>query len=428
MSINMPSGSAAAGGMPGLSGRRVALAVLVLSFNFGVVFFDRNAVGFLIPFIQEDLSLTSTQIGALAAALALTWALSGYIIGHLADHYGRRKMILLLSTTAFSLASFVTGAAWSFATLLMARLLMGMAEGAVMPVSQSITADTVPEGRRGIAMGVMQAFGSNLLGGMIAPLVLVGLATQFGWRTTFYLTAIPGLVCVLLMMLFVPEPAQHRHHEDEEAGRPTHLIGLLLHGNVLLCCLISICLVAYNSICWYFAPMFLTRDLGMAPQEMSWLVSVLGLSAVITAFTVPALSDRLGRKPVMILFSLIGMIMPLSMLYLPTGFATLAPAFFFGWAVLGVYPIFMAIVPIETVGRASGARVVGAVLGVGELFGGVFGPGLAGFIADMTTQTAPFWMMAALTLIAAILSFGLRETAPVVRARRDARLGAKTVS
>lgn len=394
--------------------RRPALAVLALSLNFGIVFFDRNAIGFLVPFIQADLHMSSAQIGMLAAVLALTWALSGYAIGHLADQHGRRKLIIIVSTTVFSLSSFITGAAWSFATLMMARLLMGLAEGGVMPVSQSLTADIVPERRRGLAMGVMQAFGSNLLGGMIAPLLLIGLASQLGWRTTFYLTVLPGLACVLLLIWLVPDVpnAPHKPSGRDGSDARTSALGMMLQRNIVLCCIVSVCLVAYNSICWYFVPLYLTEGKGMSTQAMSWLIATLGFSAVITAFAVPALSDKWGRKPVMLLFTLIGLIMPLSAIYLPAGFISLAPWFFIGWTVLGVYPIFMSIIPVETVGRGDAAKVLGLVVGAGELLGGVLGPILAGIAADMTDHTAPLWIMALLTGLSALASLGLQETAP----------------
>lgn len=397
---------------PALGSSKVVIAVLALSINFGVVFFDRNAVGFLIPFIQPDLKLTNTEIGALAGVLAFAWAISGYAIGHLADKYGRRKLIILVSTAIFSFSSFITGIAWSFASLFVARLLMGLSEGAVMPVSQSLTSELVPETRRGLAMGAMQAFGSNLLGGMVAPLVLVGLASQFGWRATFYMTAVPGLICVGLVALLVPDSRKVRSSDGHAAPHEPLRLSKLFGRNIVLCCLISICLVAYNSICWYFVPVFLTQERGLNAGVMSWLVAMLGLSAVCTAFLVPGLSDKLGRKPVMIVFSAIGVLMPMSALLLPASFVAMAPGFFIGWAVLGVYPIFMSIIPIETVGSASAAKVLGLVVGTGELFGGGLGPSVAGFVSDLSDLSAALWIMAALSAIAAVLSLGLIETAP----------------
>ena len=57
------------------------LLIALLSFNFGVVFFDRNALSFLTPFIQPELQLTNTQIGLFASALSFSWAVAGLFIG-----------------------------------------------------------------------------------------------------------------------------------------------------------------------------------------------------------------------------------------------------------------------------------------------------------------------------------------------------------
>ena len=56
------------------------LLVGLLSLNFGIVFFDRNALNFLMPFVQPDLNLSNTEIGLLASALSFTWAISGYYL------------------------------------------------------------------------------------------------------------------------------------------------------------------------------------------------------------------------------------------------------------------------------------------------------------------------------------------------------------
>ena len=147
----------------GSAGYQVMLAGL-LSINFGIVFFDRNASNFLMPFIQPDLHLNNTQVGLLAAALSLTWAIAAFGIGLVSDKTGSRKGLLILATLAFSVCSFLTGIASTFAMILGARLLMGVAEGGIMPISQSLIATEVEPRHRGLAMGVTQNFGSNLFG------------------------------------------------------------------------------------------------------------------------------------------------------------------------------------------------------------------------------------------------------------------------
>ena len=90
--------------------------------------------------------------------------------------------------------------------MLGARLLMGVAEGGVMPISQSMIAAEVSRSHRGLAMGVTQNFGSNLLGSFVAPVALVAFATAYGWRDAFFLAGIPGLISVVLMWRLIREP------------------------------------------------------------------------------------------------------------------------------------------------------------------------------------------------------------------------------
>src|SRR5688572_13207074 len=175
---------------------------------FGVVFFDRNAMAYLAPFIAKDLGLSNTQIGMLASALSLTWALSAFGVSAYSDATGRRKSVLLVCIVVFSLSSLGSGLAASFAMLLLTRLLMGLSEGGILPISQSLLALESSHARRGLNMGVMQNFGSNLLGSFAAPLILVAVANAWHWRAAFFIAAVPGLLCALLVARYVREPVR----------------------------------------------------------------------------------------------------------------------------------------------------------------------------------------------------------------------------
>jgi ACS family hexuronate transporter-like MFS transporter len=396
--------------------RYQVMLVGLLSLNFGILFFDRNALNFLMPFVQPDLGLNNTQVGMLASALSLTWAISGFLIGRLSDRTGSRKAIIVVATLAFSLCSFVSGIASSFLMLLGARLLMGFAEGGVLPISQSLTAFEVSPERRGLAMGVMQNLGSNLLGSTAAPLLLVAIATAYGWRSAFFVAALPGLVLAAAIWLFVREP-RLAIAGDENTHERLSIADAFAERNILLCALISILLVSYLVICWAFMPLFLTQVRGFDPSVMGWLMATLGISAGIGSFVVPGISDLVGRKPVMVLVPLIGVILPLGAMFMNGSPWLLAVIFFFGWALNGVFPMFMATIPSETVDPRHTATVLGLVMGTGEVFGGVLGPSLAGVAADRFGLDAVLWIMMGLCVVAGLLAIGLRETAPRIVAR-----------
>ena len=384
--------------------------VLLLSINFGILFFDRNALNFLMPFVQPDLKLSNTQVGMLASALSLTWALSGIFIGAMSDRAGKKKIFIVVAGIAFSLCSFISGIATSFFMLLGARLLMGAAEGAVMPISHSIVAAEVSPERRGLAMGVAQNLGSNFFGSFVAPVVLVAFATTFGWRNSFLLAGLPGLIFAALIWFLVQDPeAEAGAHQS---GDRLTLAEALKHRNMVICILMSICLVSYLVITWAFMPLFLTQSRGFTPEVQGWLMGVLGISATLGSFIVPAISDKVGRRPVMIIIPFIGVILPLAAMFLGGSPWALVPFFFFGWALNGIFPLFMATIPSETLPPRYTATATGIVMGLGEVIGGVLSPTLAGRAADSFGLNAPLWIILGLTVLAGLLAFGLIETAP----------------
>ena len=397
------------------------MLVTLLSVNFGIVFFDRNALNFLMPFVQPELGLSNTQVGILASALSLTWACAAFGIGVISDRTGSRKGLLILATLAFSACSFLSGLAGSFAALLGARLLMGAAEGGIMPISQAMIAAEVTPERRGLAMGVTQNFGSNLLGSFVAPVLLVAFATAYGWRNAFFLAGIPGLLAAMLMWKLISEPAVPAGTPSRGAeGSAMTWAQAFKERNVLICAVMGVLLVSYLVVCWAFMPLYLTQVRGFDAQTMGWLMGTLGISATVGAFLVSGLSDRIGRRPLMIAMPLIGVILPLGAMYFDGSIWVLAAIFFVGWGLTGIFPLFMATVPSESVDRRHIATVLGVCMGTGEIIGGVLSPSIAGFAADLAGLQAPLWIMLGLAIAGGLLALGLRETAPRVVMRRHA--------
>jgi predicted MFS family arabinose efflux permease len=301
--------------------------------------------------------------------------------------------------------------------LLGARLLMGAAEGGIAPISQTLTALAVSPGRRGLAMGTMQNFGSNFLGSFVAPVLLVGFASAYGWHRAFFLAGIPGLISALLLWRFVREPPAIREPGTDAAF---HLRAreILANRNIILCALISVLLVSYLVVCWAFMPLFLTQVRGFSPTTMSWLMGTLGISATLGSFIVPGVSDYIGRKPVMVVTSFMGVILPLGAIFSGGSAWILAAIFFLGWSLTSIFPLFMGTVPSETIDLRHMTTAMALVMGAGEVFGGVLSPTLAGWAADKAGLEAPLWIMLGLCLTAGVLALFLHETAPAVLSRR----------
>ena len=403
------------------SGRYQVLLVALLSINFGIVFFDRNALGFLMGSIQPELGLSETQVGLLSSALSLTWSLAAFGMGAFSDSIGNRKIPLILTTIAFCACSVVTGLAHSFLLLLAARMLMGVAEGGVMPISHAMIVTEVDPKHRGIAQGIAQNFGSNFLGSVIAPTVLVAFAAAYGWRNAFFLAGIPGLVTALLILLLLREPPRPAVRPSARAKKESWL-AVLKERNVLVCCVLAILLVSYLVVCLTFLPKYLLNVRHFDPGTMSLLMATLGVSATIGSFAISGLSDRIGRRPVMIAMPLIGVVLPLAAMSFDGSVWLLGAMFFAGWGLVGIFPLFMATVPSESVSPARVATALGLCMGTGEVLGGVLSPALAGMAADRWGANMPFWIMIGLTIAAGLVAMLLVETAP--RKRRTEPLAA----
>jgi predicted MFS family arabinose efflux permease len=258
----------------------------------------------------------------------------------------------------------------------------------------------------------LQNFGSNLLGSFAAPLVLVSIAQHWSWRSAFFLAGIPGLVMAVLIARYVHEPARTPDPTPRRALATTSDFALLRYRNMLLCVLMSIFMVAWMVLGWAFLPLFYVKARQLSADEMKVLMSLLGLSAAFFSFIVPGLSDRLGRRPVVVVCNLIGVLVPLAALYFHGSLYLLGILIFLGWAASGTFPLFMATIPAETVPPRYVATAVGLAVGIGEVLGGVSAPAVAGSAADYYGLRAPLLIEAGCALTGAVLALALKETAP----------------
>jgi MFS transporter, ACS family, hexuronate transporter len=394
------------------------LVVVLMGAAFGFVFFDRLALNFLSPFLVPELQLNNTQLGALAGGLALTWAIAGYAVGTLSDYFQNRKTLLVCAIVIFSICSVGSGLANSFLTLLAARLVMGFAEGPVLPIAQSIMAAESSEHRRGFNMGVLQNFFSALLSNFAAPLVLVAIGQIYGWRSAFYIAAVPGFVVAALIVAFIREPSSGAAPISTASARNTiPLSTMLKHRNIWVCAIVSCLMVSWLLIQITFLPIYLVQVRGLSPSAMSVAVAATGIATAASSIIVPALSDRFGRRPILILSGIVGVIAPVTTVMFDGPLPLMVLFMGVGYLAIGSFSLFMATVPSETIPPTHVATALGFIMGVGELAGGFAGPALAGIASDVFGPSSSMWIAATLCICAGSLCLMLDETAPRVLER-----------
>jgi MFS family permease len=387
--------------------------LLILALVNGVVALDRLAVNFLSPYIIADLGLSNTQLGLLSSALSGAISISGLLFAALADRTGKQKTILVCMLIAFSLMSGGAGIAISFATLFLARLALGVTEGPLVPLTQTIMGAASAPTRRGFNMGTMQIGGAFLVGAMLGPILAVQFAERIGWQATFFLSALPGLVSALLVVLFVRQPVQARSSASETATAPAELPSireLLRSRNLLLSMAIASLFTAWITIQNVFLPRYLTELMGYTPQTMSWMLSLSGLGGLVGGVLIPALSDRFGRKPMTVLTGFASVLVPLALLTVASAPAMLGIAFVVGGLVVGCAPLVCAIIPSESVAPGRVTTAVALSMCSAELVGGVLSPPLAGLAADAWGLRAPFYLDIILALACGLLALALKET------------------
>ncbi|MEU6723722.1 MFS transporter [Nonomuraea wenchangensis] len=402
--------------------------LVILFLSFGFVFFDRQALSFLAPYMDAEFGLSNAQLGTLSGVLALTWALAGMFAGRLSDALGRRKPILVAAVVLFSLFSASSGLMGGFAGLLAARALMGTAEGAVLPMAQSLMVEASRESRRGFNMGLLQGSSAGLLGGIVAPLVVVWIAETWNWRVAFYVTIIPGLVVAALIWRFVRERSPRTlpetpREQQQEAAVKVPLREVLKLRNIVVCMLIACCYLTWFVTIITFTPTYLTEVKGFDPGTMSGVMTCLGVAWVLWGFATPAISDRIGRKPALIGFTVLAVCCPLAVVYVESP-VLLGAIMVVTYTGLGCFTLFMATIPAETVPRAALATALGVIMGVGELAGGFLGPMVAGWASDQWGLQAAMFIAAGGAVAVVALCFALKETAPAVLRRRAAAVPA----
>jgi MFS family permease len=148
------------------------------------------SVLYLAPFVAPDLHLSHAQVGLLASALALARAGSGLIFGAVSDRIGRRP-VLIPTVFLFSVFSWLSGIARSFAELLTMRTLMGIAEGPTWPTMTSMIEASSEPKSRGRNIGIVVS-ASALAGLALAPILTTQIAARFGWRAAFFVTGRSG--------------------------------------------------------------------------------------------------------------------------------------------------------------------------------------------------------------------------------------------
>ncbi len=322
-----------------LAGATTAL-VLLTALNF-VNYIDR----YILPGVQEQIkhefSISDAQIGRLTLWFMVAYMATSPVTGWLGDRFPRKPMIVL-AALFWSGINFFTASVHSYDSLNLRHAALGVGEASFGIFAPSLLADFYPPAQRNrvltifnIAIPVGAALG-YLIGGSVGQ--------RYGWRSSFVVSAVPGVLIALMISVWMKEPARGGLRESgARSGKGT--VRSLLRNPAYLCSIGGYAAVTFSlgGISWWM-PSFLQRVSGRSQSSAAFLMGaitvVTGLSGTVLGgalaqrwsrrtpkalYLLPAIGAALAVPPALLCFfgpkslTLVGLALAIFLIFLGTG-------------------------------------------------------------------------------------------------------------
>lgn len=183
-------------------------ALVVLAAISTVGFIDRIVVNVLVEPIKTEFGLTDGQVSLMGVAFTVLNIGAGLLVARAAERM-RRLTLISVGTLLWSGATALCGWAGGWIQLLAARMGVGLGEAIGLPSLQSVISDYFPANKRGMAMSVLAL--APALGALVGFMGGGWIAQHFGWRETFLVAAVPGVVLAAVAWFMVAEPKRGAH-------------------------------------------------------------------------------------------------------------------------------------------------------------------------------------------------------------------------
>ena len=281
-----------------------AFALVLLTVVYGFNFIDRQIVGILAPFIQDDLGLSNTQLGLLIGfAFALFYTVIAIPIAWLADRYNRVN-ILSIALATWSGFTALTGMATNFWQIGLARMGVGIGEAGGSPPSHSIISDMYPKEERAGALGVYaMGIPFGIMAAYFATASLMGSGGDVDWRRIFIFLGLTGIALAGIVRLTLKEPSRGAMELDDDVQIAKLPFIESLRSLLKIPAWWAMCFgIAFGSFVSYASSAFQTKFLiALDPSfDFKTMVILLGIMNGTTyaggAFFGARLADKWGAK------------------------------------------------------------------------------------------------------------------------------------
>lgn len=376
---------------------------------FTIVFdgYDLVVYGSVVPLLMKEWKLSPIEAGALGSYALFGMMLGAMIFGPLADRIGRKKVILVC-VAIFSLFTGVVGFATGPMQFGIFRFIAGLGLGGVMPNAVAMMSEFSPKKIKSTMVSIM--FSGYSLGGMLAAGLSIALLPSFGWKSVFFVGALP-LLALPLMMKHLPETAEFllSKNQKDKVGQLLHqvdptyvyqsgdeyivelpqkksgspLVKLFENGRSLSTVMFWIAffmclLMIYGLNTWLPK---LMAEAGYPLGSSLTFLFVLNFGAIFGAVIGGWMADHWSPKKVLVLFYLLAGISLTLLGFKSNTFVLYVLVAIAGAATIGTQIIANAFVSVyyPTLMRST---AIGWALGVGRI-GAIVGPTMGGILLSM---------------------------------------------
>lgn len=270
--------------------------------------FDFFLVIVTVPHIAKDFHAGVRDVAVAVTITLMLRPLGALIFGWFADKYGRR-LPLMIDVGLYSVLELATAFAPNITVFIILRALYGVAMGGEWGLGAALAMEALPAERRGLFSGILQE--GYAVGYLLAAVVLAVLFVHIGWRGMFVIGVLPALL-IFFIRTSVPESPAWLAGKAERLAGGVHPLLNALRTRWPLFLYAILFMAAFNYMSHGtqdLYPTFLTLQHGFSPALVGTLTAVMNVGAIVGGITFGWLSQRWGRRNMIVVCALLGIVL-----------------------------------------------------------------------------------------------------------------------
>ena len=378
-------------------GRNQLAATVVLGHAIKHIY-NSGLQSILLPEIKLGLGLSATQLGTLAFSRQATGWFSTVGAGYLGDRFANRASLMLgTSLTLMGVSFFLAGSAPTYWLMFLAMLLVGVGPSLYHPPAIGALSRRFPE-KRGFAISLHGTGGS--VGEVLGPLVAAGALTFLMWRDVLRVSVFPAILAAFVIWAMMRSVPGEFPGSSSARSYLSSLTTLLRKRTMLLLVAVTALRSMGQSSVQVFLPVYLREDLDFSIGKVAIYLALAQVVGVVAQPAMGFLSDKFGRKSVLIpAMGILGLLF-LALAGAGSELRLLLTIMALGAFLYSLHTIFIA-AAMDIAGGEIQSTVVSLIYGASFL--GTVSPIIAGVIADSYGTSSTFLYGGAVTLVATVV-------------------------